>query len=220
MPSAKRGTKRGKRPSKKKGAGSKDIVDHALMKALSHRLRTRIFVILNERSASPNGLSKELREGLSQVSYHFTELKKLGLIELEKEVPRRGAVEHFYRAVRRVVVPKDAWQHLPPSLKSGLSAEIMGQSYEDVEASMEAGIFDDPDSHASWSPLIVDREGMKCVDELANECLERLFKIQADSTGRLMKKGEEGFSLTVVLASFLSTRSPEESKRAAATKQR
>lgn len=221
MSSTKRITKRGKKSSKRQQSpASADIVDHALMKALSHRLRTRILVILNERSASPNELSKELQEGLSQVSYHFLELKKLGLIELEKTEPRRGAVEHFYRAVRRVVIPKDAWEHLPVSLRSGLSAEIMRQSFEDVDASMSAGIFDDPDSYASWSPLIVDRPGMKRIDKLANEFLEGLFEVQAEASQRLAENGDEGFPLTVTLASFLSTRTPEASKRVAATKQR
>lgn len=213
-------SKKAKTSSKKKVTGSRDVVDHALMKALSHRLRTRILVILNERSASPNQLSKELNEGLSQVSYHFQQLLKFKLIELEKTEPRRGAVEHFYRAIRRVVVPKDAWENLPPSLQSGLSAEIMRQSFEDVDAAMSAGIFDDPDSYASWTPLIVDRQGLKRLDEIANEFLEKVLDVQAEASGRLAEKGEEGFSVTVMLASFLSTRSPEESKRAAATKHR
>jgi DNA-binding transcriptional ArsR family regulator len=207
---------RSKKPAK---TSSRDLVDHALMKALSHRLRTRIFAILNERSASPNQLSKELDEGLSQVSYHFNELKKLGLIELVNEVPRRGAVEHFYRAVRRILVPRGAWEQLPPGLQNGVSAEILQNSFEDANASMKAGIFDDPDSYASWSPLVLDRRALKRLDKLANEFLEEVFDIQAEANSRLAEEGGKGLSVTVMLASFLSTRSLEE-KRASATKRR
>src|SRR5438105_12207772 len=89
-----------KTTTKKKQTGSRDVVDHALMRGLSHPLRTRILATLNERVSSPNQLSKELHEGLSQVSYHVERLKKLGLIEMVKTEPRRGAVEHFYRGVR------------------------------------------------------------------------------------------------------------------------
>lgn len=221
MPSKKAVTKK-RRPSstKRKKAGSGDLVDHALMKALSHPLRTRIFAILTERAASPNGLSKELGEGLGQVSYHFQELKKLKLTELVSEEPRRGAVEHFYRAVRRTLIPKNAWTNLPPGVQHDVSTEILRHGYQDVDASMKAGVFDDPDSYASWSPLIVDRQGFKRIDALANEFLEAVFDEQAESNQRLAKEGGEGFSITVMLASFLSTRSPEDSKRAGATKQR
>jgi DNA-binding transcriptional ArsR family regulator len=200
--------------------GSADLVDHSLMKALSHRLRTHILAILNERVASPNQLSKELDEGLSQVSYHIEMLKKLELIELVKTEPRRGAVEHFYRGVRPILVPKSAWDDLPPSLRAGLSVDILRHSFEDAEASVKAGIFDDPDSYASWSPLIVDRAGFKRIDELANQFLQDVLEVQAEANARIVEKGEEAFSVTVTLGSFLSTRSLAESKRATATKQR
>ena len=51
--------------------------------------------------ASPNELSKELEEGLSQVSYHVKVLKDFECIEMVKTEPRRGAVEHYYRATSR-----------------------------------------------------------------------------------------------------------------------
>lgn len=69
-----------------------------MVKALSHELRVEILTILNERVASPNELAKELGEGLSQVSYHVKVLRDYGTITLVKTVPRRGAVEHYYRA--------------------------------------------------------------------------------------------------------------------------
>ncbi|HUC08389.1 MAG TPA: hypothetical protein VMR96_09885, partial [Solirubrobacterales bacterium] len=71
-----------------------------------------------------------------------------------------------------------------------------------------------------WSPLILDRKGFKRIDELANEFLEAIFDVQAEASGRLAEGGKEGFSATVLLASFLSTRSPEDSKRATSTMQR
>ncbi|HXS34639.1 MAG TPA: winged helix-turn-helix domain-containing protein [Solirubrobacterales bacterium] len=213
-------TEKGKAATKKKQTGSRDVVDHALMRGLSHPLRTRILAILNERVSSPNQLSKELHEGLSQVSYHVEKLKKLGLIEMVKTEPRRGAVEHFYRGVRQILVPRGAWKDLPSSILSGITAQILENFFDDAQGSIEAGIFDDPDSYAGWSPLILDREGFKRIDELANEFLEAIFDVQAEASGRLAESGKEGFSATVLLASFLSTRSPEDSKRATSTMQR
>jgi len=211
---------RGGEPAAKKPKASGDVVDHALMRGLSHPLRTQILAILNERTSSPNLLAKELGEGLSQISYHVERLKKLGLIELVKTEPRRGAVEHFYRGTRQILVPRSAWKDLPPSIVSSISTQILENFFDDAQGSMEAGLFDDPDSYAGWSPLVLDRQGFKRIDALANEFLQAIFDIQAEASARLAGNGEKGFSATVMLASILSTRSPEESKRASATMER
>ena len=97
-------------------------VDQRLVKALAHPLRVQILTILNERMASPNELSKELEEGLSQVSYHVKVLKDFECIEMVKTEPRRGAVEHYYRATARAYLSDKDWQNLPDSVKPGLSA--------------------------------------------------------------------------------------------------
>lgn len=47
---------------------------------------------------SPNELCKALDEPLTNVSYHVRMLHELGVIELVTTAPRRGALEHYYRA--------------------------------------------------------------------------------------------------------------------------
>lgn len=57
--------------------------------------------MLDAGEASPKELAFELGEKLGNVSYHVRILARLGLIELVRETPRRGAVEHHYRSVPR-----------------------------------------------------------------------------------------------------------------------
>lgn len=59
---------------------------------------------------SPNSLSRELEHSLSLLSYHMGVLRELGVVELCNEVPRRGAIEHFYRLADRAVL---ADEHQP-----------------------------------------------------------------------------------------------------------
>ena len=100
------------RPRPKQDKKSKSTgVDQRLVKALAHPLRVEILTILNERMASPNELSKELEEGLSQVSYHVKVLKDFECIEMVKTEPRRGAVEHYYRATARAFLTDRDWQY-------------------------------------------------------------------------------------------------------------
>lgn len=77
------------------------IEDQGLITALSHPLRASILTELDGGEASPKELAQTLDEKLGNVSYHVRILARLGLIELVRTTPRRGAVEHHYRAVPR-----------------------------------------------------------------------------------------------------------------------
>jgi DNA-binding transcriptional ArsR family regulator len=184
---------------KKKGNG----VDQRLVKALAHPLRVEILTILNERMASPNELSKELEEGLSQVSYHVKVLKDFECIEMVKTEPRRGAVEHYYRATSRAFLTDSDWQSLPESVKPGVSASSIQMIIDDVVGALTGGTFDARDDrHLSWTPGVVDQQGWEDAVDLANETLDRVLAIHADSAKRLAKSGEEGIPATMVVMNF------------------
>jgi DNA-binding transcriptional ArsR family regulator len=199
------------------------LVDHDLMKVLAKPQRVRVLAILDERIASPKEIAAETGEDLGSVSYHVKVLRDHGLIELERKVPRRGAVEHFYRGVSQTLLPADAWANLPSALAKKVSACIVQEFVEDASAAMEAGVFDDPPSELCWAPLVLDRAGAEEVSRLAAEFLEGVFGAQTQASRRLAAEGSttpERISTTVFLASFLSSRSPEEGKKASAALRR
>lgn len=78
---------------------SKASSDERLSKALSHPLRARALPIFGEGAVSPNQVAKRLNVDVSHLAYHIRVLRKLGLIELVRTKQRRGALEHFYRAI-------------------------------------------------------------------------------------------------------------------------
>ena len=187
----------------KKKAKSAGAVDQRLVKALAHPLRVQILMILNERMASPNELSKELEEGLSQVSYHVKVLKDFECIEMVKTEPRRGAVEHYYRATERAYLADRDWEHLPDSIKPGVTASVFESIIQDVVGAIEGGTFNARDDvHMSWTPGVVDEQGWSESADLLNETLAKLIDIQASSAKRLAKSGEEGIPATAVLMNF------------------
>jgi DNA-binding transcriptional ArsR family regulator len=184
-------------------AKTKSGVDQRLVKALAHPLRVEILTILNERMASPNELSKELEEGLSQVSYHVKVLKDFECIEMVKTEPRRGAVEHYYRATARAFLSDADWQKLPDSIKPGMSAAFVRALIDEVVTALNSGTFDARDDrHISWTPGFVDEQGWEEAVDLAAETLDRVIKIHADSAKRLAKSGEEGIPATMVVMNF------------------
>ncbi len=73
-------------------------VDPRLVKALSNGVRARALDLIAAGARSPKTIASELRLDIRSVAYHVRVLKKLGCIELVETRPRRGAVEHIYRA--------------------------------------------------------------------------------------------------------------------------
>lgn len=176
-----------------------------IVKALAHPLRVQILAILNQRVASPNELSFELDEGLSLISYHVKVLRDYGCIELVETKQRRGATEHFYRAMVRPYLSDEDWRQLPRSARDGITHSLLGMMFEDASEALEAGTFDEFDnSHMSRTPMIVDRQGWDEVTALLQETLDRVIEIQADSTNRLAASGEEGFPTKVEIMHFKS----------------
>jgi predicted transcriptional regulator len=73
-------------------------LDPRMAKALSNEVRARALDLIVEGTKSPKVIAAELGLDLRGVAYHVRVLKKLGCIELVATEPRRGAVEHVYRA--------------------------------------------------------------------------------------------------------------------------
>jgi DNA-binding transcriptional ArsR family regulator len=204
-------------------ARKKDLLNYKHMHALSKRERVRILAVLIEREASPKELAAELNEGLSQVSYHVSVLRECRLIKLKRTTPRRGAVEHFYRAVNPTLIPPDAWDHLPSAVRKGISISVLQQFFDDALASLKAGIFDDKPGELGLMPLVLDRPGVEELGKLTSEFVKSVLALQAKASERLSKakgRAADKTSATVFLASFLSARNPEDGKNASASKRR
>lgn len=200
--------------AKKNSAKNSDVFDQRLAKAFTHPLRMEILTILDRRVASPNELSKALGEGLSQVSYHVKVLKDLECIELVDTKPRRGAVEHYYRAISRPYVSVEAWEQLPKSVQRSISGSIVQMIVEDTAESLEAGTFDArDDSHLSRTPLLLDEEGWSKLAELLGKTLEDALDIQAESASRMAIGETKGIPSKLEILHF---ESPEPGRDGAA----
>jgi len=178
-------------------------VNLQLVKALAHELRVEILTILNERMASPNELANELEEGLSQVSYHVKVLKDYECITLVKTEPRRGAVEHYYRATSRPFVSDRDWQQLPATVRSSLSAELLELIQGDAIHALVEGTFEArADAHLTRTLMLLDERGWSDLMKGLAKTQELISKIQTDSAVRLQKSGEEGIPVSVAMLGF------------------
>lgn len=184
--------------------GSKHgILDSRVVKALGHPVRVQALTILNERIASPNEISKELDQTVGHVSYHIKVLKECECIELVDTAPRRGAMEHYYRATSRAFLDVSDWAAVPESVRPGLSGSLLQTVFEDATTALTSGTFDKrEDRHLSWTPMIVDREGWGELRKSLEEMLERVFEIQTASADRLTKADEPGIPVSVSMIGY------------------
>jgi DNA-binding transcriptional ArsR family regulator len=182
---------------------SLDLVDPRIAKALSHPMRARILGILDERVASPNEIAEQISERLPNVSYHVRALLDLGCIELVDTAQRRGAVEHYYRAVVRPFFSDRDWKRLPRSGRQAISDAALRIIWEDVSASLKAGTFESrSDRHLSHNDVVLDDRGWNEVAELLNRMIGDVERIASASAKRLKKSGEDGIPTTVVAMHF------------------
>lgn len=174
-----------------------------LMKAMSHPLRAAILRVLNDRTASPAELARELDDHLHNVSYHTKRLEQLGCVELVKERHVRGAVEHFYRATTRTLVDTSEWEGLDPVIKEDLVGEVMQKILDDFVASAGAKIVgSDKDMWLTRTPLVLDDEGLREAQAIHERAFEEVQEVEARSAERLLKAKEEGLPVSSSQALF------------------
>jgi len=168
-------------------------LETTLAAILSHPMRVRCFVALAERVTSPTQLAKDFgllnEEGMpnvSYVAYHVTKLKNLGVVELVETKPRRGATEHFYRAIERPLVDGADWDNLTDGQRESFSRYVLQLHVAEVARAIDAGTFDRRLDRTMYRfPMLVDEQGFGELIALEREGYERRLEIQARSAERM-----------------------------------
>ena len=186
------------------GKKLKQVIDPTLAKAFTHPLRGHVWVTLFERGeVSPTEIADELEIDVSDVSYHFRELKKRKLIKLVRMVQRRGFEEHFYEPIAPAFHFDDAdWMKLPVEIRSTFSGEMLRQIIEQLTGALEAGSFDARNRHLSQSWFLVDEQGWKELMGVLEQALNRFLTIQERCAMRRKDSLEPGIPVSLVMASF------------------
>ncbi len=182
---------------------SPEGITQQLAKALAHPLRVRILSSLHKGISSPNQLAQELGEPLGNVSYHVKTLLDYDCVELVKTEPRRGAVEHFYRATDRAFLSDSDWAKIPASARKGISGSILesiGQSA--TEAMAEGTLSSRSDSHLSENPLQLDKQGWKEINKILAEAVNKATAIQKESRKRMGKDKSAAIQTKLAIMHF------------------
>ena len=179
-------------------------IDQRLVKALAHPLRIQILEALTDRVSSPNRLSEELEVGLSHVAYHTRALDKCGCLSLVDTAQRRGATEHFYKAVPTSFLGNPAWRRVPRPVLAGVSGATLQTFLDKAVAALEAGTLDGRDDTIfRWLSLLLDQRGWEEVVEILEEATKQVLTAHGRSQDRLAGSGSrDAISSVIGLAGF------------------
>jgi len=190
-------------------AGAEWPVDPDLAKALSHPLCQRILERLNaDGEASPNELAGVLGAPLGNVAYHVRMLVGLGCVELTRTRPRRGALEHYYRAIAHPWLDAEQWGNLPASFRRQALAGTLRDVVFDASEAGVAGGFDHSDAQIKRVTVELDEQGRRDAAELLEQMLTSLGRIHAESVSRASDgQGDQG-TVDTEIAVLLFRRAP------------
>jgi DNA-binding transcriptional ArsR family regulator len=179
-----------------------DISDPRVIKALTHPLRVQILRSLEDRTASPSELADEIGAPLGNVSYHVRQLHSLGLIKLVKKTPRRGAIEHHYKALAQAPISDEAWAGTPGLVKESVVGTSLGALGAAASAAAAGGGFGRQEAQLVREEVELDERGFADVSKELARAQDRIAKIRDDAAKRIEKSGEPGRSANVALMLF------------------
>jgi DNA-binding transcriptional ArsR family regulator len=162
-----------------------EIDDPRLVKALAHPLRIHILRVLQDRVASPSELAEEVNAPLGNVSYHVRFLARVGLLDLVDTRPRRGALEHYYRARSKVRITDKAWAQVPEIVKNAMIGATLDQIVRYISAAASIGGFERKDAHVTRTPLTLDKKGFADLAAAVQDLLTRADEIERESAERI-----------------------------------
>jgi DNA-binding transcriptional ArsR family regulator len=162
-----------------------DNVEASVLKALGHPLRMRLLTFVTESGeASPVEMARAFDVPLATVSHHTRVLRDLGYIELSRTEQRRGAVEHYYRAVMSPFLDDEQWDMLSVPVRRRVSAQLLRQVFKDAATAGESGGFDAAGAHIARLMLDLDARGWRDLSRAVLTLLRRAEAIQARSDAR------------------------------------
>lgn len=192
-----------------------DPADAKTADAATRRLRAgwnptqlRALTILTERVASPKEIAVELgltKARAGRVSHHIRELESAGFVEEVRAEPRRGALEHYFKAVERPIVTAEEAAEWTQEQREEFTRYIISCVARDIGLAMEHRTLDADEHierHVTRTPLLLDSRGFSDLLAAYMKVFNRAYEIQAESDQRRAKTGEEGLPVSSVLATI------------------
>jgi DNA-binding transcriptional ArsR family regulator len=185
----------------------KRSVEEAVAYSVAHRIRIEILCILNAGTYSASELAKLICLPLTTISHHIKELLKSGSIELARVEKVRNTDQHFYRANELPFISDEEAKALPQEVKQQYAAVILQAIIAESLGALWTGkLNNDPGVRMMWRWYNLDTQGRQELADEQRDSWERIGEIEARSTNRRAKSGEEPKTLIAAALGFERSR--------------
>jgi DNA-binding transcriptional ArsR family regulator len=196
--------------SASEGKGGREIQD-AVSYAVSHRIRVEILTALHEvESASAMELARILRQPLSTVTHHVSELLKSGSIQVERTERVRSVEQRFYSLLSPLFVNDEEWEEMPEAERQKVCGAVLQSMIAEALAAYGAGkIAADARQVTCWAWFNVDERGRHDIAEEQIRSWQRIEEIEQEASARCAESGEEPATVLVGSLGFERIRAAE-----------
>jgi DNA-binding transcriptional ArsR family regulator len=178
-------------------------IEESVSYGVGHRIRIEVLCLLNEATYSASELARRTNCPLTTITHHIKELLNAGCIELARTEKVRNADQHFYRAITMPMISDEEARVLPAEVKQEYAAAILqGAMAEGLDALWAGKLSTDPNVRMMWRWFTLDAEGRQELADEQRESWERIMEIEARSTHRRIKSGEEAKTMIAVTLGF------------------
>lgn len=193
----------------------KRFIDPRIIAALGHPFREHVLAESNAGIVSATQIGEGVGADVPLFYKHIERLEELDCIERVDSQPRRGGMEHFFRAKSTLFFDDESWAITPRSIKEDTTSSILGSLIDEVSTTARGGHLNaGNDVHVSWTPGRFDRQAWDEASRLLEGTLSRLDAIMHKSAERLAERNERGASATVGLLGFKTgKRQPDQPDR-------
>lgn len=166
------------------------LLSEDLVHALNNPLRREILEVMGEREASPKELEGALGVDLHKVAYHTKILFECGAIERTRKVPKRGAVENFYRAIPESYIGHRLWRDVPRSVSGTVIFASLKDFIGKLTKALKAGSVRSGETPLSAVTLALDARACEEASGVMEHALEQLKSLDEESRERAAKSAE------------------------------
>jgi len=185
------------------GSGDRDIQD-AVSYAIGHRIRVEILTVLHEvESASAIELARIVRQPLSTVTHHVSELLKSASICVERTEKVRSVEQRFYSLRSPIYVSDEEWSGMSEAERQEACGTVLQSLMAETLAAFGAGkIAADPQQFTCWAWFNVDEQGRAAIAEEQLRSWRRFDEIEREANARYAESGEERATILVSSLGF------------------
>jgi len=194
----------------KKAGDLPALVDPRLMKSMSNVVRQHILMAAALDEVSPKEMAEALKQGLSQISYQVAVLRDdCEMLEETRREQRRGAVEHYYRATPKVLLPAKTWRRIEKGLRVVIGGGMASDLFNDLTDTLKAGKLRRSNDYIARTPLVLDSQGARKVKAIGGRATKEAEKEQQAAAKRLKKaKGKGAVGQIFAVLSFETAWTP------------